>query len=248
MKATRRFDFSILAILAFISLTGSAHAQPLANGYARTSTVMVGYEKKYIPWEQFDKTLVEVEGVAWGTADKGLGEHLVLTQNDIVYLENIDLLNTDLDGRLLNVVGIFRKKRVEKAPPGAQGYGQSFDYYSIEVIAARKIEKVEQYQVLPARGEWIVPGMLAAEALQKVQARQWPEYHRSVTAARDDSQSRAFQINAALLLKLTVLNGKLIGVSEIHLSDSGTRYPFEKHVELRGYELPPLAAAKVMSK
>lgn len=248
MKAIRRFALKILATLASIALFGNAQAQPLANVSRQESSIMVGYEKKFIPWEQFDGKLVEVEGMAWGGAAKGLGAHLRLAQNDEVYLENLNLTNADLDGRLLNVVGIFRKKRVEKAPPGAQGYGESFDYYTIDVIAVRRIEKVEQYQVLPARGEWIVLGMPAAQALQKVQTRGWPEYHRSVTAARDGSQSRAFQINAALLLNLTELNGIIIGVSEIHLSNSGTKYPFEKHVALRGFELPPLAAAKSTGK
>ena len=249
MNAIGRFKLSILAILASISWLGHAQAQPLANGYARTSTMMVGHEKKYIPWEQFDGHLVEVEGLAWGGADKGLGEHLRLAQNDEVYLENLNTTNTDLDGRLLNVVGIFRKKHMEKAPPGAQGYGESFGYFSIEVIAVRRIEKVEQYQVLPARHEWIVPGMPAAEVLQKIQSRQWPVYHRSqIVSGAPDTKLHAFQINAARVLDLAERDGKITYVAETQLIRNGTIYPSEKSINLRGFELPPLTAAKSTDK
>jgi hypothetical protein len=244
MKAIGRFDFSILAILAIISLAGHVHAQPMANGYARTSTVMVGNEKKFIPWDQLDNTLVEVEGLAWGAFDKGLGEHLKLAQNDEVYLENIGLTNTDLNGRLLNVVGTFRKKRVEKAPSGAQGYGESFDYYSIDVIAARKIDKVEQYQVLPPRGEWIIPGMPIAEALQKVQARKLPAFQQTLLKVQAGSALHPFQVSAKSNLYLGETQGQVASVIE-HLPNDPQQQADDQWLVLRGYDLSTMKAAEI---
>ncbi len=242
MKATGRFVFSILAILA-ISLASQAQAQPQANGYARTSTIMVGHEKKFIPWDQMNGMLVEVDGLAWGGFEKGLGLHLRLTQDDEVYLENQNLSEADLNGRLLNVVGIFRKKRMEKAPPGAQGTNESFDYYTIEVIAARKIEKVEQYQVLPARGEWIVPGMPIAEALQKVQARKLTTLLTTPVKARGISSLHSFQVSASRTLSLGEAQGRIVDVWE-HPANTYQRDDKQGTV-LRGYDLSTMKAAEI---
>jgi hypothetical protein len=238
MKTSSLLHCFIVAVLFHSTSASSASPQ--------TSRVMDGPGRiRDIPWEQFDNQLVEVEGLAWGAFDKGLGAHLRLAQNDEVYLENIDLTNTDLNGRLLNLVGVFRKKRVEKAPPGAQGYGESFDYYSIDVVAARKIEKVEQYQVLPPRNEWILPGMPVAQILQKLQARNW-DLKDGVAAAPDGSKLHNYQIEGRRFLGFKELNGQIINIWEFQYNQG---QPLQSRtINLRGFELPPLTAAKSMDK
>lgn len=237
MRIFSRLTYLIVAVSFYSTLTYGASPQ--------SSMIMDGPgQKREISWDQMTDALVEVEGLAWGASDKGLGAHLKLAQNDEVYLENIDLTNTDLNGRLLNVVGTLRKKRMEKAPPGAQGYGHSFDYYTIEVIAARKIEKVDQYQILPPRGEWIVPGMPMAEALKKVQARKIPALQQTLLKAQAGSTLHTFQASAKSNLYLGETQGQVVGVIE-HLPNDPQQQADDQWFMLRGYNVSTLKAAEI---
>jgi hypothetical protein len=101
------------------------------------------------PWDDLLGKRVVAEGLAWGAFAKGLGEHVIL-EDAKVYVRKIDYLKHDLDGRLVRVTGVLRRQRMTKAPPGAQGYSDGFDYYVIEADGAEVIDQVNELRVKEA--------------------------------------------------------------------------------------------------
>jgi hypothetical protein len=85
---------------------------------------------------------ITVEGLAWGYMNKGLSDWLTTGAGMRIYASGVDY--EDLNGRLVRFTGILHKRRMEAAPPGAQGYGQAFDYYEIEVAKAAMIDRVQK--------------------------------------------------------------------------------------------------------
>ncbi len=83
---------------------------------------------------------VIVEGLAWGYMNKGLSNWVMTGQGQRLYISGIDF--EQLNGRLVRLTGTLRKKRMEAAPPGAQGYGRAFEYFTIEVTSAEVIDQV----------------------------------------------------------------------------------------------------------
>jgi len=105
-------------------------------------------ETNWYPYNrQFDKE-VTLQGVAWGLHAKGLGIRVMMPDGVAAYFDPKDVgLSKDFDrwqGRLIEVTGILRKRKMGAAPKGAQGYGEAFEYLVVERAKIRAIEKVEQ--------------------------------------------------------------------------------------------------------
>ncbi len=123
--------------------------------------VETGWER--VPWSKYDGQVVTVEGLVWGIHSKGLGAHVVLASpNPRVYLE-ASQLSEKMNGRLCRVHGVLHHRIMKKAPKGAQGYSNDFDYYAIKVYTLELIDQVQSEQLLLSDDEWVRPGMGVAE-------------------------------------------------------------------------------------
>ena len=94
-------------------------------------------------WEQFVGKSVVVEGLAWGVYEKGLGQRVIVDHGHI-YVHGPMLPN----GKLVRVAGMLRRGQMKPAPPGSQGYNESFEYLYIEAAKVKQIDVVELPQLL----------------------------------------------------------------------------------------------------
>lgn len=95
-----------------------------------------GYEhdKRTFAWQDAVGQRVTVEGIAWGSYDKGLGECVIM--NDAkVFVEPGDFLKLKVHGRPVSVSGILRQERGNAGSP--------LQNYIIEDATVQPIEKVE---------------------------------------------------------------------------------------------------------
>jgi len=86
---------------------------------------------------------IMAEGLAWGEGAKGLGERVVLPTGTPLYFTGAKYRERHRNGRTIRVAGVLTIKKMSKAPPGAQGYGNDFNYYSLEVETIEVIDKVD---------------------------------------------------------------------------------------------------------
>lgn len=87
---------------------------------------------------------VVIEGLGWGAGSKGLGERVVLPSGKRIYFTGSRYSKLHRNGRLVRVVGTISVKRMQPAPPGAQGYTKAFDYFVIDVESIDVIEEITQ--------------------------------------------------------------------------------------------------------
>lgn len=73
--------------------------------------------------------------------NKGLSCWVVTGEGGRLYASGVDF--AELNGKLVRFTGLLRKKHMGAAPPGAQGYGQGFDYFEIEVSNHEVLESTE---------------------------------------------------------------------------------------------------------
>jgi len=104
-------------------------------------------EAKWYPYNrEFDKG-VTLQGVGWGLRAKGLGIRVITPDGIPIYFDSNDVdISKGFDrwqGRLIEVTGILRKRKMHAAPKGAQGYGEAFEYLVVEGAKIREIEKIE---------------------------------------------------------------------------------------------------------
>ena len=222
----------ILALAALILV-------PAAFSSAQVSTHIVDNTKKEIAWNDMVDQIVDVDGLAWGAFEKGIGPYAVLPRGR-VYLKNLDLLNTDFNGRLIRVSGVLRKSRVEPAGKFAQGYSQPFEYFYIEIISASRIDKLEHDQLLPTEHNWIVAGLSADTAAKYIADRNLQPYALSLAAPNDRSTSHSYLVSDGLVLTYRVQDGRVSTVTKIHLNSIGKSD--DKRVSVKGFKLPPVQA------
>jgi hypothetical protein len=100
------------------------------------------------PYNRENDKEVTLQGVAWGLHAKGLGIRVMTPDGMPVYFDPKDVeTGKDFEqwqGRLIEVTGILRKRKMEAAPRRAQGYGSAFEYLVVERAKIRGIDKVEQ--------------------------------------------------------------------------------------------------------
>lgn len=223
---TRLFLFLLLVQLAGLN-----------NAFAQTSTFVERGVKHTVAWDDMVGSMVEFDGLAWGAFEKGLGEHVVLP-NLKIYLKNLDLIESDLNGRLVRIAGVLRKARVEPAPPGAQGYSQAFDYFYVDTVSVARIEKLKLDQLLPSRDDWIVPGLSADAATRLITERNLQAYPLALSAAKDGTSTSSFLISNDLVLVYRVLDGRVVTVSQINLHEAGKLD--DEWIGVPGFRLPPI--------
>ena len=93
------------------------------------------------PWKPLVNQTITADGLAWGAMEKGLGQRVIL-DDGLIYLKNPDFLKHKINGKLIRVSGVLRLRRMNAAPPGAQGYARPFSYYALEVINWKLIDTV----------------------------------------------------------------------------------------------------------
>ena len=205
------------------------------------STFVEGGTKRTIAWNDMVDRVVDVDGLAWGAMEKGLGAHLVLAngQNGKVYLKGTNLLEADLNGRLVRVTGVFRKARMEAAPKFAQGYSEPFDYFYLDVVQISPVDRLEMDQLLPTENDWVLPGVAAADVERMIQSRGLQEYPLALRASTDGSTTKSFLVSDGLVLAYQVLDGRVTSVSKILLNEPAARID-DEWVSLNGFKLPPV--------
>jgi hypothetical protein len=100
-------------------------------------------------WRDVIGKNVRVEGIAWDDG-KGPGD-CVFLDGTVVYCQRTDFARSDLDGYLVRVKGVLRRKVIPAAGPMAQGPEKDWVYYQIESPVVQRIERVEWpgLEVLP---------------------------------------------------------------------------------------------------
>ena len=205
--------------------------------YGQESSRVTKKGREIISWSDFDGQVVIVDGLAWGTFGKGLGRHLILTSGYKVYLHGDDFDQASLDGCLLRVCGVLQKKRMEKAPPGAQGYGEAFDYYTIDIVSSERIDRVEKDQMLPSPGDWIKPGMTSKAASDLITSYGFPEFDSGFPLLRDGSTPKAFQTSKNELIIIYESKGKVRTVAKVPMNELIQGKPEQE--QLAAFLLPP---------
>jgi hypothetical protein len=85
---------------------------------------------------------IAIEGLAWGEGAKGLAEHVLLPSGACVYFPEGAVIKDFSNGRLVRVTGKLEIRQMMKAPPGAQGYSETFDYYVVSDYQITLIKRV----------------------------------------------------------------------------------------------------------
>ncbi len=210
-----------------------ANSLTSAQPFSRQS---VNGEIREIPWNDMVDQVVTVDGVPWGWVSKGLGQY-VASPSQHVYLNSLARKPEEIEGRLMRVTGVLRRHHMPAAPPGAQGYGQAFDYYSIDAFSIEPIEKVERDQMLPVAEDWIYVGMNGVQALDLMRARQLQEAYLAVENPRDGAEDFAYMVGERLAIKFDVLENKVVRMSTVNLHPEGKL--FNEWTDIQGYPLPP---------
>lgn len=129
----------IITILMLVSF-----AIMCSHGAGEEPTHAVDGRKAAIPARDTENRRVIVEGLAWGSLEKGLGQRIQLADGHRVYIRNIDYQKHDLDGKLVRAAGMLRRETMKAAPQGAQGYTSDFDYFTLTVEKWGVIERVKK--------------------------------------------------------------------------------------------------------
>lgn len=222
----RALSLAVLMWLASSSLVNAQHA----------SRQSVNDAIREIPWNDMVDQVVTLDGVAWGGFSKGLGQY-VASPSQQVYLNSLARKPEEIEGRLVRVTGILRRHHMPAAPPGAQGYGQAFDYYSIDAFSVEVIEKLERDQLVPVAEDWIYVGMDAAKALEMMAARKLTESPMALAPPRDGSVIHGFHLEGDMSVVFSTLNNQVVSLSTRKHSPRGRKY--DEWAGVRGYRLPP---------
>lgn len=227
---------SIFAIGLLITLFLFAGA---GSSDADTSTFEQNGQKQTIGWDQMVGQIVTVDGLAWGANEKGLGPYLVLP-NGRVYVHDVDLVNHDLNGRLLRVSGFLRRSRAPSAvsPQGlpAQGYSTPFNYYYIDAFSAERIDKVTYDQLLPSRNTWLHVGMNETAALALIKKHRLPVAYLSLIAPPGGHTWHTYVTGPGESLLLDAKEGTIVGLTRYLHSDQGKRHT--KSFSVRAFPIP----------
>ena len=205
--------------------------------FPQSSTYVDGGIKRTVSWDDLVGKIVTVDGLAWGAYEKGLGQHLVLPHGR-VYIRDVDYLKHDLNGRLLRVSGYLRKSRVEKAPSKAQGYSESFDYFTIETFAAEGIDQIQHDQLLSSPFVWIVMGGKTDQALRSLNRLGYQDAGPLQESLREGLTSHAYRINEKEILSFYAMGGRITSLARVKTNDPRKRIDDER-IPVKAYPLNP---------
>jgi hypothetical protein len=82
-------------------------------------------------WSELVGKNVAVEGIAWGSFEKGWGEYVIL-HSAKVYVPGADFNEHRMHGKLIRVEGTLKTATARRARPGASGPSEDFSYFLIE--------------------------------------------------------------------------------------------------------------------
>ena len=93
------------------------------------------------PWPPIGRR-VAIEGVAWGCAEKGYGQYVILKGTQ-VYVRNIDFAKHESCGKLVRVTGLLEQQVIPPAVPLAQGSSQVLVLHFIRAHEWQILDRVE---------------------------------------------------------------------------------------------------------
>jgi hypothetical protein len=92
---------------------------------------------KKAPWKSIVGKRATVQGIAWRDS-KGRLPHRVILDGTTIYVDAGASFSNP--GRLVEVTGIFERRRMPADPPTSQGYSTSFEYYMLVDATIRQID------------------------------------------------------------------------------------------------------------
>jgi hypothetical protein len=90
--------------------------------------------KETFSWREATGQRVRVEGIAWGSLEKGLGEYVMMNEANI-YVAKGEFLDKGVYGRMVSVSGVLRLRDVGGNPPTR--------IFILEDAVVQQIEKVD---------------------------------------------------------------------------------------------------------
>jgi hypothetical protein len=98
-------------------------------------------QKDTRPWREIVGRKVAVEGIA-RTGYHGLGDIVATVDGDEVHLRNVDVDKENAGGKLIRVIGILEKERIEGIRHyGDAGFAGDFDAYYIRVTEWKVLDR-----------------------------------------------------------------------------------------------------------
>jgi hypothetical protein len=90
-----------------------------------------------VPWKSVVGKRATVQGIAWKESKGRLANRVILDGTTIYVDAGASFSNP---GRLVEVTGIFERRRMPADPPTSQGYSTPFEYYILGEATIREID------------------------------------------------------------------------------------------------------------
>lgn len=146
---SKRASFVVLALVALscgVLVAQQANRQPeqlRGPQYYSHEPAVDNRKPDAKSWESYLGKQVQVEGLACGLFDKGVGPYLVMADGAMCYVQGLDDKPTEFDGRIVRAKGTLTKRTYEKSPPTSQGFAESFFVYALDDAKLTKLDKAE---------------------------------------------------------------------------------------------------------
>ncbi len=124
----------IVAILGVRFVDGKEDIKLFGHGLTEGNDRPINGHKETFSWQEVIGQRVRVEGIAWGSVEKGLGEYVIMNDAKI-FVDKGSFLDKRVYGRTVSVTGVLRLKTV--------GGNSPVRIFIIEDAIVRAIEKVE---------------------------------------------------------------------------------------------------------
>ena len=132
-------------------------------------------DQKTFAWQEAVGQRVTVEGLAWGSMEKGLGEYVIMNDAE-VFVDRGDFLKLKVYGRAVSVSGILHQETGIAGSP--------LQVFIIKDAAVRPLDKVEWPWMTRERGNARAPSAQTTSANQK-EPKSVIEVGGSILAAED---------------------------------------------------------------
>jgi hypothetical protein len=133
-----------LVLVWQIGVTAETDKARLIKGQSHASLAISGKSK--ISWKDALGHKIAAQGIAWGHAEKGLGDRVILDGTTIYVVGPTPF---EKYGRLVEVSGRLDLKQFPGAPATAQGFGpEGVEYYQISDAKWQFVEEVSHPQLV----------------------------------------------------------------------------------------------------
>lgn len=116
----------LLGLLGILFVTADTKPLMASEAWPWTHQPSVNGTKDSKPWSAVVGKKVAVEGIAWGSYGKGIGEYVIINNSEKVYIRNANFLNIKAHGKLVRVVGVLERFSVKKAKPSSESLHYQF--------------------------------------------------------------------------------------------------------------------------